>query len=394
MRRWARATQHCLDCRRAGAVTVDFPSLHTTAAVVRRRGVSGNAVNVTAGSVQRDFSTRGPPAGSLSLCTPACRPSPSRVPSRGCPLFSPRCRIRIVARRAPVLRPPQAARAWIDRELWLVVEYMPHTVGSWLPANQGAVGHVTDDLCRTISFLRAHGIVHFDAHLWTVLTDGARWARGCRGRDALPGRHRVHVDVPDQAATQPPQGHALRRHEAEGAARRRRHPGSMSRRRILGQRRLATHSSLLNPCITGRLKTSWRAAVPLRQLDTTVWTPVAPTRDSVVDRIAMAGRPEQPHNVAALVLSGIILVALAVAISSTWIDDGDGTCRTLYDPNFTRGGCARRLMPAALTAAVLVGAAVLVWDSAGRAARRPSRGAALVVSAPPIAVPSVGTQPR
>ncbi len=86
--------------------------------------------------------------------------------------------------------------------------------------------------------------------------------------------------------------------------------------------------------------------------------------DGLVDRIAMAGRSEQPHNVAALVLAGLILVALAAAISSTWVDDGDGTCRALYDPNLTRGGCARKLMPAAFTAAVLVGAAVLVWDSA------------------------------
>ena len=59
-------------------------------------------------------------------------------------------------------------------ELWLVVECLPHTVGRWLPANQGAVGPVIDQLCRTISFLRAHGIVHFDAHLWNVLTDGAQ----------------------------------------------------------------------------------------------------------------------------------------------------------------------------------------------------------------------------
>ena len=94
----------------------------------------------------------------------------------------------------------------------------------------------------------------------------------------------------------------------------------------------------------------------------------------------MAGRSEQPHVVAALVLAGIILMALAAAISSTWVDDGDGTCRALYDPNLARGGCARKLMPAALTAAVLVGAAVLVWDSARRAARRPSRGAALGVA--------------
>lgn len=91
-------------------------------------------------------------------------------------------------------------------------------------------------------------------------------------------------------------------------------------------------------------------------------------------------RPDQPHNVAALVMSGLILVALAVAISSTWIDDGDGTCRALYDPNLARGGCARKLMPAALTAAVLVGAAILVWDSARRAGRKPSRGAALIVA--------------
>ena len=88
----------------------------------------------------------------------------------------------------------------------------------------------------------------------------------------------------------------------------------------------------------------------------------------------MAGRPEQPHNVAALVLSGVILVALAAAISSTWVHDGDGTCRALYNPNLARGGCARKLMPTALTAAVLVGAAVLLWDTARRAARRPSRG--------------------
>lgn len=94
----------------------------------------------------------------------------------------------------------------------------------------------------------------------------------------------------------------------------------------------------------------------------------------------MAGRPEQPHNVAALVLSGVVLVALAAAISSTWVHDGDGTCRALYNPNLARGGCARKLMPTALTAAILVGAAVLLWDTARRAARRPSRGAALMVA--------------
>ena len=108
---------------------------------------------------------------------------------------------------------------------------------------------------------------------------------------------------------------------------------------------------------------------------------LSPTTAGVVNRLAMAGRPEQPHNVAALVLSGVILVALAAAISSTWVHDGDGTCRALYNPNLARGGCARKLRPTALTAAVLVGAAVLLWDTARRAARRPSRGAALMVAA-------------
>jgi hypothetical protein len=37
-------------------------------------------------------------------------------------------------------------------------------------------------------------------------------------------------------------------------------------------------------------------------------------------------------------------------------------------------------MPTALTAAVLVGAAVLLWDTARRGARRPSRGAVLMVA--------------
>jgi hypothetical protein len=94
----------------------------------------------------------------------------------------------------------------------------------------------------------------------------------------------------------------------------------------------------------------------------------------------MAAPPEQPQNVAALVLSGTILVALAAAISSSWVDDGDGTCRALYNPNLARRGCSRKLMPTALTAAVLIGAAVLLWDAARRAARRPSRGAALMVA--------------
>ncbi len=29
-----------------------------------------------------------------------------------------------------------------------------------------------DDVCRTLAFLRSHGIVHFDAHVWNIVGDG------------------------------------------------------------------------------------------------------------------------------------------------------------------------------------------------------------------------------
>ena len=86
-------------------------------------------------------------------------------------------------------------------------------------------------------------------------------------------------------------------------------------------------------------------------------------------------RPEVPHNRAALVLLGIVFVALAAGIGSTWVDDGDGTCRALYRPNLGRVGCARKLAPAAFVSAALLGAGALSWD----AARRRTRPAASVI---------------
>jgi serine/threonine protein kinase len=64
------------------------------------------------------------------------------------------------------------ARATADQELWLVLEYVPHVVGSWLLENQSRVDDVVEQLVKTISFLGAHGIVHFDAHFGNVVTDG------------------------------------------------------------------------------------------------------------------------------------------------------------------------------------------------------------------------------
>lgn len=88
---------------------------------------------------------------------------------------------------------------------------------------------------------------------------------------------------------------------------------------------------------------------------------------------AVVSRPEVPYNRAALVLLGIVFLALAAGISSTWVDDGDGTCRALYRPNLGRVGCARKLAPAAFVSAALLGAGALSWDAARRRTR-PSAG--------------------
>ena len=64
------------------------------------------------------------------------------------------------------------ARARASHEVWLVLEHFPHTLATWLPSHQGAVASVVDQLCRAVAFLRSHGVVHFDAHLWNVVGDG------------------------------------------------------------------------------------------------------------------------------------------------------------------------------------------------------------------------------
>lgn len=64
------------------------------------------------------------------------------------------------------------ARRHASDEVWLVLEHFPYTLPRWLPANQGAVGQVIEQLSRTIAFLRSRGIVHFDAHLGNMVSDG------------------------------------------------------------------------------------------------------------------------------------------------------------------------------------------------------------------------------
>ena len=65
-----------------------------------------------------------------------------------------------------------ADRAAATRELVVCLEHIPSELQSWIGSNQAAVGSALDQIDRTLSFLQAEGIVHFDAHFGNILTDG------------------------------------------------------------------------------------------------------------------------------------------------------------------------------------------------------------------------------
>jgi hypothetical protein len=70
-------------------------------------------------------------------------------------------------------------RYWRDREqarheVVIFLELFPHTVQGWLMKHQGRVPEIVEQLRETVDFLRAHGVIHFDAHFNNVVTDGDR----------------------------------------------------------------------------------------------------------------------------------------------------------------------------------------------------------------------------
>lgn len=65
-------------------------------------------------------------------------------------------------------------RSSATHELWLFLEHLPHMVSDWLlPTSGGQVDVVLDQLCEAVADLRSRGVVHFDAHLANVMTDGS-----------------------------------------------------------------------------------------------------------------------------------------------------------------------------------------------------------------------------
>jgi hypothetical protein len=65
-------------------------------------------------------------------------------------------------------------RANASFELVLFLEHMPHVLQPWLLEHPDKLHRSLGDLRSTITFLRKNGIIHFDAHLYNVLTDGER----------------------------------------------------------------------------------------------------------------------------------------------------------------------------------------------------------------------------
>ncbi len=63
-------------------------------------------------------------------------------------------------------------RANANHELILFMEHLPHVLEPWLLKHPDKLQRSLDDLRSTIDFLRKHGVIHFDAHFYNILTDG------------------------------------------------------------------------------------------------------------------------------------------------------------------------------------------------------------------------------
>lgn len=70
------------------------------------------------------------------------------------------------------------ARRVARQEVWIVLEFVPHPLFLWLIQNQEHVDDVLSQLFEAIGALRDRGIVHFDAHLGNVVTDGVQCRLG------------------------------------------------------------------------------------------------------------------------------------------------------------------------------------------------------------------------
>lgn len=59
-------------------------------------------------------------------------------------------------------------------EIVIFLEHIPYSLNEWLPKNNDKVGMVAAEMYKTIDFLRKKGVIHFDAHLANILSDGTK----------------------------------------------------------------------------------------------------------------------------------------------------------------------------------------------------------------------------
>ena len=66
------------------------------------------------------------------------------------------------------------ARAGAEYEAVLFLEHLPYTLESWLGGNIDKLSMIIAEMRKTITFLRKHGVIHFDVHNDNIMTDGSR----------------------------------------------------------------------------------------------------------------------------------------------------------------------------------------------------------------------------
>jgi len=63
-------------------------------------------------------------------------------------------------------------RCKATHEVIVFLEHFPHVLYHWLPKNLDKTESLTNEMLATTEFLRAKGIIHFDAHFGNIVTDG------------------------------------------------------------------------------------------------------------------------------------------------------------------------------------------------------------------------------
>jgi hypothetical protein len=65
-------------------------------------------------------------------------------------------------------------RMTTSHELVLFLEHIPYAIEPWLLEHPGQINRVLEDMRTAITFLRNHGIIHFDANFENIISDGRR----------------------------------------------------------------------------------------------------------------------------------------------------------------------------------------------------------------------------